>query len=144
VGSDHHVHPVFRFDEIAKREEVRARRISNHQAGSEVDHLSSILLHLGGRVFYIPAGASTAGRVPDKFNFLLFVHAECALAVSERSETFSTCARAVTVADNDPDLDWAFHVVTLLYLLSIYWNSYWSEFLQIRRRQTCREDHRRF
>lgn len=104
VCSENHLNPVTVLEKCLKRVDIGTGRIAHQKSSCEVDHLNTVPNHFITCIFNIPARAAVAGRVAHKRQVIIFIPAESALSLPQRSKTFSSSTGAVSVTDDDPNV----------------------------------------
>ena len=104
VRADGDLNPVLHRDETGEGLDVLAGRIAHKHAGGQVDDIHAVLLHLGGHVFHVAAGASPAGSVAHQLDLLTLIAGEGTLTIMKGAEALAPSAGVIAVADDDAEL----------------------------------------
>lgn len=105
MGAHDHGQSVDCFDKRLEVADIRTRRITDYQAGSQMNDLGAVFIHLLWDILDVSAGAAAAIRITDDFHrFCDRVTGKSANAFPQRAETLPPPAILVACADDDTDL----------------------------------------
>jgi len=113
MRADDHLQTELFPDEIPKVRDIRARGIPDKHSRGEVYDLCSVLLHLLGSRFYVPAGASVTRGKSNELDLVILVHPECPFPAVQRTEALSTGASMIAMTVDDPYLRFFAHNLLL-------------------------------
>jgi hypothetical protein len=99
-----HLNPVTTFEKCLKRVDIGTGRITHQKPRGKVYHMNAVPNHFIACILNISARAAVAGRVAHQRQIIIFITAECAFSLPQRSETFSPCAGAIAVTYDDPNI----------------------------------------
>ncbi|MCJ7825444.1 MAG: hypothetical protein MUP44_11125, partial [Anaerolineales bacterium] len=87
-----------------KSPDVWTWRVTDYNAGSQVDHLRPISNHLFTGIFNIATRTAVTSGVPNQFDFSVRIDTECSFPILYGAETFSPRTSTVSIANNNADI----------------------------------------
>jgi hypothetical protein len=103
MRADDNIHVEFCLDKITEMVDMWTWRVTDYHTRREMDDFGAILLHFFNAILNVTAWTSSTGRIPDEFQFLVFVDTESSVSVRKGSKAFSSSAITVAIADDYTD-----------------------------------------